>query len=377
MWPFSLEKSLGYLLIFAILITLIFLGYIFIGFFSKKVEVLSPNGGEEMALGEMYKVSWSSRGVDRVGIVLFEGTEPKWIAENIDAKLGEYNWKIYPGQNYGDNYWVSVFEYPWKKGNKIDYSDGAFAIVYSELSGCEALSVQNQWPYLPSDLDKVRRVFITQSSYSGNLEGLEGADRICMSEAVKQGYDGSWHAFIGGDSDADTAVERLKKTSSGQTGVFVEAKQASSLIRGASCHRLLGKDLSAFIEIFSNSSLINKEKLSQEFLTDLDNIWLGRINTKSKKNCIGISSTSAYQPAGEKQSYTSTCQNWTAGGEFVEGYPGSGSFPTCYTTSGSAIKTVGLAGLGIGSLGTGNEKAFTPFEGKKCSESHKLICIEE
>ena len=176
----TLEKILIYFLIFAVLIVFGFVLLLFSFQITRSVVVEGPNGGEELGIGETYEILWKSKGIDRVGIVLFKGEKPKWIAENVKANLGKYQWKIYPGQEYGDDYWVAVFEYPWKKGNKIDYSDESFAITYSEFISCDGLSIENEWPYISSDLPGLRRVFITQDSFNGNLGGLEGADKICF-----------------------------------------------------------------------------------------------------------------------------------------------------------------------------------------------------
>lgn len=381
---FTIERNLIYVLIAAILIVFGFLFYLFFGQLTKNIQVLTPNGGEEWEINLAHKITWKSRGVERVGIVLFKGEEPKWIAKNVNAKLGEYEWKIYPGQKYGDDYWLAVFEYPWQKGNKIDYSDGAFAVTYSELVSCDDLSVENEWPFLASDLPNLRRVFITEESFSGNLDGLEGANQKCQEEAEKQGFDGKWHAFIGGDSDEDLAIERLKRTARKTDGIFITASPAAVLIRGATCHRLLGKNFDEFLAKLSDLVIINEEKLEKGFLEDLEDVWLGRVDEKSKKNCtsVGFSPSSTYKPRADNYSFTTTCQNWTKETKVVEGYPvPSGepkpSFPTCYTATGEFTDAVGLAGLSSALSGGGKDAAFTPYEGKYCNTRQKLLCIEE
>ncbi len=379
---FTIEKSLIYIIIAAVLIVFGFIFFLFFSQLTKSIKIEIPNGGEEWGIGQSYKITWKAKGIKKVGIVLFKGKEPKWIAKNVYAELGEYGWKIYPGQEYGDDYWVAVFEYPWQKGNKIDYSDGAFAIVYPELANCDSLSIKNEWLYLPSDLPDLRRVFITKEKYTGNLEGVEGADRICQEEAEEQNFGGTWHAFLGGDKEEELAVKRMEKTPRKTKGIFIEAEPVATLIeRKATCHRLLGKDFQGFLKKFSNLLIINEEKLEDSFLNDFKNLWLGRVDEKSKQNCVLIAKVSV--DLAEKYSFTATCQNWTQGNRFVEGYPvprdtSKPLFPTCYTPQGKFTDAVALGGLSSGLTGgEAGSNAFTMYQGKYCDTRQKLLCIEE
>jgi len=375
---FTIERSLIFILIGAVLVVFIFIFYLLYSHLSKNIQLLTPNGGEELEIGKTYEIIWKAHGIERVGIVLFKGGEPKWIARNISAKAEKYEWKIYPGQDYGDDYWIAVFEYPWRKGNKIDYSDRAFAIVYSELSSCDTLSIKNEWPYLPSDLPNLRRVFITEERFSGNLEGLEGADQKCQKAADEQGLGGKWQAFLG--SDKELAVKRLEKTLRGTDGVFVLAFPEAELTnRKATCHRLLARDFNSFLALFSDSLVINQKKLESDFLEKFKNIWLGRINEKSRKNCTFISEG---RELAEKYSFTTTCQNWTQGVRFVEGYPVpvgrvKPSFPTCYTPQGMLTEAVVVGGLSTGLIEKEKDIIFTPYKGKSCEVAQSLLCIEE
>jgi hypothetical protein len=179
----------------------------------------------------------------------------------------------------------------------------------------------------------------------------------------------------------------MEKTPRGTGGIFVEAKPSAKLIRngGVTCHRLLGRNFNGFLAKFSNSFLRNQEKFDKDFLNKLSNVWLGRISGKSKKNCISIFNvmSNAYKPLAEKYTFTATCQNWSQGKAFVEGYPVSKggqnpSFSTCYTPGGRFTDAVALGGLAEGLTG-GSERAnyFTPYQGKSCGAEQKLLCIEE
>ncbi len=379
---FSTEKSLIYILIAALLVFFIFILYLFFFHGASSVKILSPNGGDEWEVGQTYEITWKAKGIKKVGIVLFKEKEAEWITSNVDAKAGKYDWKIYPGQEYGNGYWIAVFEYPWGQGNKVSYSNGAFAIAYSKFISCDELSIEQERPYVPSDLSNLRKVFITENDYSGNLDGLDGADNKCQQEAESQGFSGKWHAFIGGDADREMAVERMERTPRGTEGVFVEAKAAAELDRRATCHQLLGKDFDEFLKKFSDSFLINQEKLDKEFFDNLDKIWLGRVDDKSKKNCLLIPSKSSNMLA-EKYTFTSTCQNWTQENKLVDGYPVpkgelSPLFSTCYTPEGKFTDAVALGGLSSGLTGESDAaNYFTLYQGKSCNTSQKLLCIEE
>jgi hypothetical protein len=381
----SLERTLIYLLIFAVVGTFAFIFYLFFAHFTRSVQVVYPSGKEALQVGQTYQIQWKSTGVDKVGIVLFNGKDPEWIAKDVPASLTRYEWKIYPGRAYGDNYWIAIFEYPWKKGNKIDYSKGPFAITYPELGGCDKIAIDGGQPYIASDYPDLRRVFITDGSYTGNLSGLDGADQKCQAEADQKGFKGMWHAFLGGDGDDNTATERLKQSSSrGLGGIYIEANPGVTLSRGATCNRLLGKDFDEFKNNFSNLLVVSQKKLSDDFFKQFSNIWLGRIDEKSKKTCTALTAVinDAYKSSQEKYSLTTTCQNWTNESRFVDGYPvASGqakpSFPTCYTPTGAMTNAVMSAGLSSGILGEGNNKAFLPYYGKQCDTKQKLVCVEE
>lgn len=365
----NIEKTLIYILIAGVIITFIFIAYLsFLKGSSLYIKLVSPNGGEEWHIGSSYKISWKSKGISKIGIVLFKGKEPKWIAKNIDARLGEYDWKIYPGQAPGSDYWIAVFQYPWRKQGKIDFSDNSFSITFSEFVSCERLSAMEQWPYLPSDMLDLRRVFITSEKYSGNLRGFDGADKICQREAEKQGFSGNWKAFLGGDNDKETAVSRLEQSKRGKEGIFVFAKPEATLIRGASCHRLLAKNLEEFLKLFSDFSILNKQRLNKDFYNDFSELWLGRLTEKSPQNCVKVSETEL-KDLTKLYSFTATCQNWTNNSRFIV----APSEAKCYTKGGLPVTSAALVGL---SLAESGEK-FSPLVGRYCDISQKIICVEE
>ena len=150
----------------------------------------------------------------------------------------------------------------------------------------------------------------------------------------------------------------IKRTPRKTDGVFIAAIPSATLIRGATCHQLLGKNFNEFLEKFSDLVIINEEKLENDFLKDMENLWLGRFDEKSKKNCTTIAAALLvpYKPLVEEHSFTTTCQNWTQENELVQGYPvpigeAKPSFPTCYTLAGQFTDAVALGGLASGLIG--------------------------
>ncbi|MBU3943051.1 hypothetical protein KKA24_03645 [Patescibacteria group bacterium] len=367
----SKEKILFiFLIIFAIFVVSVIV-YFFISTGEKTIKVITPNGEESWEIGQIHEITWESKNIDKVGIVLFNGEETEWIAKDIKAIAGKYDWEIYPGHKYGRGFWIAIFEYPWKEDGKVDYVDGSFSITFPVLAGCDNLSIDNEWPYLASDLPEVRKVFLTKNSYTGDLAGLSGADGICQKEASDLEYKGSWVAFLGGDADKETALERIKETERGQEGIFVEAVSSAVLLRGATCHRLLGKTLNEFLAKFSDMFIINNEKISKEFMEEMKNVWLGRIDKTSKKSCVVAGKDSSR--IQENYSSTTTCQNWTKAEQFVE----EGDYPTCYTPSGILTNAVASGGLALGIEGKAELATYNPELGGYCSLRKKLLCIEE
>lgn len=346
-------------------------------FVSKKLEIRSPNvGTEEWKVGEENNINWYSRGIGKIGIVLFKGSTPQWIAKNVDADSGVYKWTMFNLQDPGQDYKIAVFEYPWQKGNKISYSAKPFTIIGPKFSSCDDLSLTNEWPYLPSDYPGIRKIFVTDTTFTGNLEGLNGADQRCQQAANNNNYTGTWKALLG--DDKFLAIERLNLS-----GIFVEASSSADLPTGYTCHRVLGENFDKFFAKLSNPWVLNREKLSEDYLKNLANVWLGRINDKSPKSCTYISSSTASSKVIENYSYTTTCENWTQSLYWVLGYPKFGpysaEYPSCYTSAGKQTYAVGVAGLSAGLTGTGTSlnNLFSSSLGKECSSGKRLICVQQ
>lgn len=344
----------------------------------KKLQLVFPNGNETWWAGKTYQIAWKAKNIGKVAIVLTKGEDSKtaqWLVEDIPAAKKKYDWQIFVWQAPGQDYKITILEYPWKEGNKVDYSDENFTILGPQFASCDKLSIEAEWPYMPSDFPGQRQVFITRTSFVGNLEGLVGADKKCQAEAEKEELEGNWKALLG--SDEMLAMDRLNLD-----GIFVEARPAAILPEGKTCHRLLGKDFNEFFKKLSASLTLNQEKLEENFLNDLSKIWLGRINAQSKRDCLTISGYYLPTDISRDYSFTSTCQNWTNQQGIVSGYPlkpgEKTEFPKCYTPQGQRIDAVGVAGLSSGLVGSDmKNQLFSPAVAKFCNTAQKLLCVQQ
>lgn len=343
----------------------------------KNLQIVSPNGKEIWQANKTYQITWKARNIEKVGIILVKGEgskEVKWIAKDIPAGKKKYDWQIFVWETPSQDYKISIFEYPWQEGNKIDYSDESFAILGPKFASCDNLSIEAEWPFLPSDFPDLRKVFITEDSWQGNLEGLEGADKKCLKEAEKKGLEGTWKAFLG--DDQTFAADRLKLD-----GIFVLAEAAANLPEGKTCHRILGKNFDEFFKKLSESVFLSQEKFGKTFSESLKNIWLGRINRESKRDCATVYTQYIPLDASRGYSFTTTCQNWTIDQGTVPGYPPQPGekteFPVCYTPQGKRITAAGLIGLASGMIEKTGEQFLTFSLGKSCNFSQKLLCVQQ
>lgn len=372
--------SVKKIILFSVLVLIVGLGmWLYYYFFVEKgLTLTSPNGKEVWQANKTYQITWKAKKIGSVGIMLLkEGSkETIWIAKEVPALEGRYSWNIFVWEEPREDYKIFIFEYPWKEGSKMDYSDENFTILGPKFASCDSLSIEAEWPYISSDFPNLRKVFITKTSWAGNLEGLEGADKKCQEEAQSQGWEGNWRAFLG--SDQILAVDRLNLD-----GVFVDVKDSALIPEGKICYRLLGKNFEEFFKKFSNTLIINKEKFEDSFLIkELSNIWLGRINKESKRDCTTVFTRFPFADPNRGYSFTTTCQNWTADKETVPGYPSNVGeiieFPKCYNPQGQRIDAVSLAGLSSGLTGIeGVNQYFSPFLGKLCNTTQKLLCIQQ
>jgi hypothetical protein len=391
----------------------------------KELELIFPNGGEVLRAGNTYTITWKARKIDKVDILLVKeengAKKSKVIIKDFPAKEKKYKWQIFAFEETGDRYKISIFESPWKEGNKIDYSDNYFSIIGPKFVSCEQLTIRENWPFIPNDYPKLKRVFITKYDYNGNLGGLEGADKICQSEAKMRGLDGNWKAFLGDDNIS--AIERLNLD-----GIFVSAdaeeglpqekipayfwesfkdylekisrsnedlkkslesayktlsehfskfyQKWNTLQENKGCLRLLGSDFQQFYKKLFSPYLIIKDSPEGRFLRDFfgQEIWLGRVFPEDKRNCITIFSLDG-KISPSLVSFTPTCQNWTTD-KFEVSVEGEKTIPRCYVGPGAGFDAMGIGGMAR-QVREKEDKTISEIVGRRCNEYLKLLCVEQ
>ncbi len=343
----------------------------------EDLKLISPNGQEMLQAGQTYQIRWQSRKITKVGILLVKGDdsqETKWIAKDISAEKKRYDWQIFAWQEPEEDYRIAILEYPWEEGKLRDYSDDFFSIAGPEFASCDELSVLAEWPYLPSDFPEQKRVFITGKSFTGDLGGLEGADRKCQEEADAKKFGGIWKAFLG--DDTTLASDRLNLE-----GIFVAAETVGTLPEGKTCRRLLAKDFEEFSKRLSSSLFLNETKFEKVFLTDLQKVWLGKINQESKEDCLFITTGYTAADMSRLYSFTTTCQNWRTSQGVISGYPPvtgqEMELAKCYNPQGVRIDAAGLAGLSSGLVRLEEKETLTVSLGRSCNTPQKLLCFEQ
>lgn len=331
---------------------------------AKSLTFKTPGEPITITAGETYQISWSGRNISRIGLVLFKGDKPQWIVQNYPASAGKYDWTPFIYQAAGADYRIAMFEYPWREGNPIVYTPYQIEIVGPQYSSCDSYSIKAQWVYLPDNYEDMHRVFITNSTWTGNMGGLEGADAKCANEAEDRGYPGSYVAFIG--SDEISATERIAVD-----GVFVEAEGTDKLAEGVSCHRMIAPGLKDFLEKTRLSGELAGVELGDDFERQLRNVWYGRRTPQVDSKCLAISGTGLTGAF----SGTYTCQDWTIAGQKVYSgnVPDEADLPRCYDATGNSVMAnfYGAAASTIddsGQLGVG---------GDICDVNRSLICIEQ
>lgn len=344
----------------------------------KSLRLTSLQGGETLRANDTFSITWRARNISKVGIVLVKGQERGdaiWIAQDVSGRKGSYDWPIFVWQEPRQDYKIAVFEYPWREGNLIEYSEDFFTILGPEFASCDNASIGAEWPFIPSDYPGLRKVFLTSGVFTGNMGGLEGADKICQEEAQVKGFGGTWKAFLG-DEDSFAAARLTLENS-----IFVEAKSSGDIPEGKTCHRLLGKDYKEFIQKLADPLSINEEKFEKEFLKDLGKVWLGKIDKESKKECTDIYFDFRPFDLARTYSFTTTCQNWSTDREVVSGYSPEAAqrveLPVCFTPLGQRLGAAGLAGLSSGIVEAAGESVFTTSLGRTCSTPQKLLCVQQ
>ena len=174
-------------LIAGVVLVVVVLGLILNFFLTQKsLAIVQESKPISLKAGDSYTIKWNSSKIDKVGIVLYKDGKPTWIARDVYANQKEYKWNIFIYQKPGADYKLAVFEYPWKSDSFVSYTTQSMEIIGPKYASCDTMSIENEWPYIPSTYEDLHRVFITDSKYGANFNGLEGADEKCQQEAQKK-----------------------------------------------------------------------------------------------------------------------------------------------------------------------------------------------
>jgi hypothetical protein len=147
---------------------------------------------------------------------------------------------------------------------------------------------------------------------------------------------------------------------------------------------LLGKSFDDFFKKISDPINLNIGKFGDDFIKNLGNIWLGRINQESKRECIEVPPEyiSSKDPR-MMYSFTSTCQNWTTGKDKIsENIEETNSdelegLPICFTSQGGRVFAMRIGGLSSQIVKLDNVDRIDLSSGKGCGEGKSLLCIQQ
>ena len=99
------------------------------------LTVVSPNGGELLTVGDVYRITWDSTpDIDMVTIGYKSCPSClDWIAYNI-PNTGYYDWTVYVGNTTNTEFTIEIIGYDVGVGSVIDYSDAPFTVQQPHLS---------------------------------------------------------------------------------------------------------------------------------------------------------------------------------------------------------------------------------------------------
>ena len=94
------------------------------------LRVTSPNGGEVMTAGDLYRITWdASPNVDRVSISwLSDPHHGNWVAFNI-PNTGYYDWPVNVGNTTNTQFYISITGYINGGDTVTDTSDAYFTVL--------------------------------------------------------------------------------------------------------------------------------------------------------------------------------------------------------------------------------------------------------
>ncbi|MCB1200943.1 MAG: DUF1554 domain-containing protein [Leptospiraceae bacterium] len=151
---------------------------------------------------------------------------------------------------------------------------------------------------------ETRKVFVTDTSYNGNLGGFSGADEKCNSDGSKPSGGGTYKAML-----VDGTNRRACSTAncSGGTGEHIDwvLKPNTKYVRADGTNEIFTTNANGIFEFGTLSNSISETTLFA--WTALNNDW-----TSSTNNCQAWSSTSGGSRVGAASSSTGNAINVTS-----------------------------------------------------------------
>lgn len=125
------------------------------------LELISPNGGEKLNIGDDYKIKWDSQGVSQIKISIVDYRAPELCMLNdrnpVSAETGEYSFKLESCTTHnagmdqkknlsaGDEYQVRIEDVAQPE-TLFDFSDNNFSIVDWETYRNEEYGFEINYP---------------------------------------------------------------------------------------------------------------------------------------------------------------------------------------------------------------------------------------
>jgi len=125
----------------------------------ESITITSPNGGEQLEIGQTYDITWKSTGIETVDIALLHYSSPTargvpyTIAQRTLATPGKFSWKV--SSEINEKYWIgdsnkiSLIGYATVSGVEksfTDQSDSYFSII-AEATITETIRTYEINPY--------------------------------------------------------------------------------------------------------------------------------------------------------------------------------------------------------------------------------------
>jgi hypothetical protein len=94
------------------------------------VNITSPNGGEVLTVGQVYRITWEASPEIDVVTLGYKSCPSclGWIASTI-PNTGYYDWTVFVGNTINTQFTIEIIAYDSGVGQVIDYSDAAFTVL--------------------------------------------------------------------------------------------------------------------------------------------------------------------------------------------------------------------------------------------------------